>query len=172
MKITQKIKRLMAIALLAFVAISFNGCEVEEDDLRDVLIGSYNCTVKLYLLDGGELYYMGSDYDLNNKEFNATKSSSDDEMTFSLEGTTIFTANEFVEASNGTLFNVKNGTFDFHTTGMVDFSGYEENYTLDDVGYSGGYMNDSQKIRVTLQFEGNYAGSTRTFISWIEGPKN
>ncbi|HOP03729.1 MAG TPA: hypothetical protein PL017_07370 [Tenuifilaceae bacterium] len=82
------------------------------------------------------------------------------------------TAIDFVKASNGTLFNVETGTFDFHNTETVSFISYEENYSLANIGYSGGYMNDSKEIRVTLQLEGNYAGAAHTFISWIEGSKN
>lgn len=146
MKLHRVIFFLFAIPILS---LSFVSCSDDDErpDMATQISGTYDYRGKLYVLNGSQLDYLGSDLDVIGTAI-VSKTSTGFEMKEG--GEVVFKGAKLAQANNGITFDIETQTVDVDGQAIL-VEGYD-GFVLSGVRYNGAYETTPKRLTGYFQF--------------------
>lgn len=157
-------KKIVSIPLILFFILILVSCSKEETtsnqvDLRNSVVGTYNCNTKTYIIDIENRLILN---DSSNIDLNLSKGSALSEIQINdINGKTFVKGSNFSEittASKGYKFDINRQEID-----GVSYIGYNF-FTIDGKGYHGNCSKDGKQIAFAFNFNLNDVNFVLTAI--------
>jgi hypothetical protein len=165
------IRKFLLVALTVPLLLSSCKDEDEQIDLGAQVSGTYDYKIELYVENGSQLEYMGTDYDQIGTAV-VSKTSTGIEMK---EGGEVqLRASKLTAASNGVTFDIESQVVNVDGQDII-VEGYD-GVDLSGVRYNGLYETASRELTGYMQFQGIYTDANgdsyeATFVMEITATK-
>ena len=144
------ITKLAAILLLPVLFFSCND-EDEKPDLGTQVSGTYGYKLEMYIENGSQLQYLGTEFD---DIGTATVSKTNSGIEMKENGGVLLTATDLRAAGNGVVFDIETQTVNVDGRN-VTLRGYD-GVEMEGEKYNGMYESSSRELSAYMYFDGEY----------------
>lgn len=164
-----RFKMFLAFLLAGTMFVSSCSKEDESSDLRDNVVGTFNYSVKMYVLNNNSLTYLGAEYDDSGTMIVKKNADNATSIDFFEGGEIMFKGTKIAGATNGIVFDVPSQTMTEDGESYT-ISGYE-NWDLGGTKYHGAYINATKKLQIAFKFSTVVDGTTVTAVMLFDAAK-